>query len=193
MTVQITKIVKRFEDSIKSILHSEKSVIEKTVALRIFARKIASNYYDLMHYRTIEEFFRDYTSGKNPISQLEGDGIVSGEILILKKCPMAPLFDDFKTNGAFPDYWSSLPQEFMAEMKNEAILHPLCIVHQSFRDELAKQIPKGMSFVQSVAVACRSGANGKVVYSRFGMQLAGTTKQEIDVAIDGMACAFYVQ
>ena len=57
----------------------------------------------------------------------------------------------------------------MKTMKNEAILHPLCIVHQSFRDELAKKIPKGASFVHSIAVACRSGANGKVVFNEFGL------------------------
>ncbi|MEE9524962.1 MAG: hypothetical protein V3V59_09485 [Thermodesulfovibrionales bacterium] len=55
------------------------------------------------------------------------------------------------------------------------------------------KIPKGNSFVHSIAVACRSGANGKVVYSDFGPGLSGKTWEEISGAIDGKACAFYVR
>jgi len=193
MAAELTNIVKKYEDEIKAVLSAEKTIIEKTVALRLFARRIASGYSDLMHYDTIDDFFSDYKAGKYPVSKLEGEGVMVGDILFLKKCPMAPLLEDFKIDGSFPGYWSSLPQEFMADMKNEAILHPLCIVHQSFRDQLTKQIPKGISFLHSVAVACRSGSNGKVVYSNFGMQMAEATVEEIDTAIDGMACAFYVK
>ncbi|UCG78606.1 MAG: hypothetical protein JSV21_01860 [Nitrospirota bacterium] len=193
MASELTRIVKHYESRIRSILSSDKTVIEKTVELRIFAREIASKYFERMHYKNIDDFYFDYKNGRSPITALEGEGIVAGEILILKKCPMAALLNDFKVEDSFPDYWTSLPIEFMEKMKNEAILHPLCIVHQSFRDELAKQIPKGASFVHSIAVACRSGANGKVVYSEFGIMMSGVTKDEIDRHIDGMACAFYVK
>lgn len=190
---QLTRIVKKRGDEFKKILSNGATVVEKTVTLRRMARQIAADYFDKMHYSNIDEFYREYMAGKSPIIDLEGAGEVHDDILILNKCPMAPLFGEFKEDGEFPAYWSKLPQEFMAEFKNESILHPLCIVHQSFRDELAKKIPKGNSFVHSVAVACRSGSNGKIVYSKFGIELSGKTKEEINKVIDGKACAFYVR
>lgn len=193
MSAELTLIVKQYKDEIRSLLASGKTAVEKAVALRMFARKIASMHEDTMHYSSISEFIGDYERGKCPISRLEGEGIIVGDLFILKKCPMSPLFPDFKDNGSFPDYWSSLPGEFMSQMKSEAILHPLCIVHQSFRDELAKRIPKGSSFVHSIAVACRSGSNGEVVYNKFGLQFSSLSKEQVAEAINGMACAFYVQ
>jgi hypothetical protein len=190
---QLTTIVKKRSSEFKKILSNGATVVEKTVTLRRMARKIAADYFDKMHYNDIDEFYKEYMEGKSPIIELEGEGVVHDDILILNKCPMAPLFGEFKEDGEFPAYWSKLPQEFMSQFKNESILHPLCIVHQSFRDELAKKIPKGNSFVHSIAVACRSGANGKVVYSDFGIGLSGKTKEEINEAIDGKACAFYVR
>lgn len=193
MVAELTHIIKQRQKEFKSVLSSNSSIVEKTVILRRMARKIASEHFDKMHYSNIDEFYAEYAEGRSPISDMEGEGIVYNDVIILKKCPMAPLFDDFKINGRFPDYWSVLPDQFMKEFKNESILHPLCIIHQSFRDELAKKIPKGNSFVHSVAVACRSGANGKVVYSDFGLQISGKSKEEIYDAIGGMACAFYVR
>lgn len=193
MAAELTRIVKKHQDDYKAVFSSNSSIVEKTVTLRRMARKIALGYSDRMHYNDIDQFYEEYKEGRSPISALEGEGVVHDEVLILKECPMAPLFDEFKDNGGFPEYWKTLPQEFMNEFKNESILHPLCIVHQSFRDELAKKIPKGNSFVHSIAVACRSGANGKVVYSDFGLQMAGKAKEEINEAINGMACAFYVR
>ncbi|UCG77504.1 MAG: hypothetical protein JSV21_07935 [Nitrospirota bacterium] len=193
MPSELTRIVKERQNEFKSVLSSNSSTVEKTVTLRRMARGIASDYFDEMHYANIEEFYNDYRAGRSAISDLEGKGVVHGDVLILNNCPMAPLFGDFKDNGDFPGYWSELPQSFMREFKNESILHPLCIVHQSFRDELAKKIPKGNSFVHSVAVACRSGSNGKVVFSEFGLQLSGRSREEIQEAIDGKACAFYVR
>lgn len=193
MSAELTRIVKQYRDEIRSLLSSNRTAVEKAVALRMFARKIASMHEDTMHYTNINEFIQDYERGRCPISRLEGEGQIVGDLFILKKCPMAPLFQDFKDNGSFPEYWTSLPGEFMSQMKNEAILHPLCIVHQSFRDELAKKIPKGSSFVHSIAVACRSGSNGAVVYNEFGMQFSSLSKEQVAEAINGMACAFYVQ
>jgi len=193
MAAELTKIVRRLEGKFKTILSSDSTIVEKTVSLRRMARQIASEYFDRIHYRDIDEFYQAYAEGRAPIIALEGEGEVVDELLILKSCPMAPLFEDFKENGSFPDYWTRLPEEFMSEFRNEAILHPLCIVHQSFRDELAKKIPKGRSFVHSVAVACRSGANNKVVYSEFGLELSGKTREEVARAIEGRACAFYVR
>jgi len=193
MHAELTMIVKQYESEIKTLLSSGRTAVEKAVALRMFARKIASMHGDQMHYTDIDQFLEDYKQGRCPISKLEGEGAVVGDLFILKKCPMAPLFPDFKDNGSFPDYWSSLPEEYMKQMRNEAILHPLCIVHQAFRDELAKMIPKGTSFVHSIAVACRSGGNGKVVFNNFGLQFTTLTKEQVHEAINGMACAFYVQ
>ncbi len=193
MRSELTIVVKKHGKIIKGILASQGSIVEKTVALRTFARKIAAGYKDLMHYSDISDFYKDYAAGNCPISKLEGEGVVQDELLFLRSCPMAPLFSDYKVDGDFPEYWKSMPREFMGTMKNEAVLHPLCIVHQSFRDELAKKIPKGASFVHSIAVACRSGSSGQVVFNDFGLRIANRSREQIAQEIDGLACAFYVR
>lgn len=192
MSAKLTGIVRDIQGEVKSVLASQSTVVEKTVVLRRIARKVASDYFDAMHYQDVHAFFDEYDKGRTPLTELEGEGVRFDDLIILRQCPMVQLFDDFQENKRFPDYWGQIPQEFMNHFKNEAILHPLCIVHQSFRDELSKKIPKGKSFVHSVAVACRSG-NGKVVYSDFGLHLSNKRKDDVGKIIDGMACAFHVR
>lgn len=187
-----TQLVRKHKKEIKNLLGSNINVVEKVVKLRMLARDLARNYFNIIQYNNIEEFQKDYDQERSPLVELEGPGIRYGDLIILKNCPSVPLFDDFKENGSFPDYWTDLPKEFMDKFRNEAILHPLCIVHQTFRDLLASQIPKGKGVVHSIAVACRSGT-GKVVYSEFGMMTSGVKKDELDRLINGFACAFQVR
>ncbi len=186
-----TKLIRERKDKIKEIMESESDIVEKVVILRRLAREIAKNYFKIINYQNLDEFYADYESGKSALVELEGTGFREKDIIILNKCPSVPLFEDFKENGEFPDYWTKLPQQYMDTFKNEAILQPLCIVHQTFRDLLASQIPKGRGVVHSIGVACRSGT-GKVVYSDFGLSTSTVTKEEIDTAIDGFACAFHL-
>ncbi len=190
--VLFTQLVRKHEKEIKDILSSDLDVVEKVVKLRMLARELARNYFNIIKYNDIEEFHQDYDRNNSPLVELEGEGLRYGDLIILKNCPSVPLFEDFKEEGEFPSYWTDLPQEFMERLKNEAILHPLCIVHQTFRDLLASQIPKGKGVVHSIAVACRSGT-GKVVYSEFGMMTSGVKKEELDRLINGFACAFQVR
>ncbi len=187
-----TQLVRKHEKEIKDILGSDINVVEKVVKLRMLARDLARQYFNIIKYNNIDEFQKEYDNDQSPLVELEGPGIRYGDLIILKHCPSVPLFEDFKEDGKFPDYWQDLPREFMEQFKNEAILHPLCIVHQTFRDLLASQIPKGKGVVHSIAVACRSGA-GKIVYSEFGMMTSGVKKEELDKLINGFACAFQVR
>lgn len=191
---EIAKIIKKREQEIKTILSSsDNDIAGKTVLLRKLGREIAHSFVGTSAYKTLEDFFSAYDKGEAPLTKLEGEGIRHNDIIILKDCPMQPLFEDFKEGAEYPEYWKNVPEQFMTAFKNEAILHPLCIVHQKFRDELAAKIPKGMSFVHSTAVACRSMSSGKIVYSKSGMNLAGKKEEEIKKIIDGLACAFQVR
>ncbi len=186
-----TKLIREKKDKIKTILESDSDIVEKVVMMRRLAREIARNYFNIVNYKSLDEFYTDYENGKSPLVELEGTGFREKDLIILNKCPSVALFEDFKIDGEFPEYWTKLPQEYMDKFKNEAILQPLCIVHQTFRDLLASQIPKGRGVVHSVGVACRSGA-GKVVYSKFGLSTSTATKEDIDRVIDGYACAFHL-
>jgi len=190
-----TKVIRERIGEIKGILESKNfSVAEKVSRLRSIAREIAHNYFEYMPYTSLEEFYNDYDRKNSPLSKLEGPGMRYGDLIILKNCPSVPLFDYFKEeDGKFPDYWKTLPEEFMRLFENEAILHPLCIVHQAFRDILASHIPKGSGVVHSIAVACRSTTTGKIVYSQFGLKLANRTKRDVEKKIEGFACAFLVR
>lgn len=191
---EITKIIKNREREVKNILSSKDTdIVTKTVLLRRLAREIAEAFVGRMSYKTLEDFFEAYDKGESPLIQLEGEGIRHDDIIILKDCPMSPLFEDFKEGADFPDYWKTVPEQYMETFKNEALLHPLCIVHQRCRDELAAKVPKGKSFVHSIAIACRSMSSGKIVYSSSGLHLSGRTEDEIQRLIDGMACAFQVR
>lgn len=186
-----TRLIRERKDEIRDILGSESDIVEKVVMLRRLARGIAKKHFNINNYQNLDEFYTDYESGRSPLVELEGAGFKDNNLIILKKCPAVALFEDFKIDEEFPDYWTTLPQEYMDKFKNEAILHPLCIVHQTFRDLLASQIPKGRGVVHSIGVACRSGS-GKVVYSNFGLSTSSLTKAEVDKIIDGFACAFHL-
>ncbi len=187
-----TRLVRERKEDIKKILGSESDIVEKVVMLRRFAREIARKYFNIINYENIEDLYKDYESGKSPLVELEGTGFREKDLIILNECPSVPLFPEFKVDDEFPDYWTKIPQQYMDKFKNEAILHPLCVVHQTFRDLLASQIPKGRGVVHSIGVACRSGATGKVVYSDFGLCSTVATKEEIEKVIDGFACAFHL-
>jgi len=189
-----TEVIKQRHEEIKALLSREDIDIPlKTSRLRIIAREIASKLTGNNGYLNIDEFFEGYDKGISPIISLEGEGIRYGEIIVLKDCPSVPVFELFKDGNGFPDYWKKIPEEYMHTFKNEAILHPLCIIHQRFRDELASKIRKGDSVVHSVAVACRSTTSGKIVYSRFGLEMSGLDTKAIERIIEGRACAFLVK
>ena len=191
---EITNIVRKRQQEIKKILAStELSTADKSLMLRKIAKEIAESFAGNVRYKSIEEFNEAYDKGDAPLIKLEGEGIRHNDIIILKSCPMVPVFGEFKEGDDFPDYWKTLPQQYIAISKNEAILQPLCIVHQICRDILASKIPKGKYVVHSIAVACRSMANGKVVYSKFGLKLSDMTEADINKLIDGKACAFLVK
>lgn len=187
-----TRLMREKKDDIHKILGSDSDIVEKVVILRRMAREIAKKYFTIINYKNLAHFHNDYVAGNSPLTELEGPGFLSRDLTILKSCPSATLFDDFKVNGDFPDYWTKIPQQFMEKFRNESILHPLCIVHQTFRDQLTGRIPKGNGVVHSIAVACRSGT-GKVVYSDHGLYHARMTRDDIDRVIDGYACAFQLR
>ncbi len=190
----ITDIVKKQKEKIEEILsRHDLDIALKTAMLRLLARQIADGLARDNGYHSINEFFEEYDKGTSPIIKLEGEGVRYGKVIVLKDCPMVPVFKIFKKGTDFPEYWKRIPEEYMTKFKNEAILHPLCIIHQKFRDELASRIKKGNSVVHSVAVACRSTTSGKIVYSEFGLQMADMGKEAINLIINGRACAFVVK
>lgn len=193
---KLTDIVKREADKIKDILYSDKvTIVGKTIALKELGRKIAEEIYT-QQYNSLEEFYTEYDKGTDPVQQLEGRGVRKGDLVILDDCPVAGLHDSaielFMEGGKFPPEWDAIVEEYKQVFKNEAILHPLCIVHQRIREELAKKIPKGPSYVHATEVACRSMKTGKVVLSDWGMQLSGETKEELEKLIDRKACIYYI-
>jgi len=193
---KLTDIVKRDADKIKEILYSDKlTIVGKTIALKELGRQIAEELYT-EQYKSLEEFYEAYDKGKDPMQDLEGKGMRKGDLVILEDCPVAglrdPAIDLFKQAGRFPPEWEAIVDEYKQVFKNDAILHPLCIVHQRIREELAKKIPKGKSFVHATEVACRSMSTGKVVYSDWGIQLSGETKEEIEKLIDNKACIYFI-
>ncbi len=187
-----TRLIREQKEKFKTVFEANSDIVEKVVTLRRMARQIAKDYFNIINYQNIDDFYKDYEAGKSPLVELEGAGFRERDIIILNDCPSAPLFEEFKENGEFPEYWARIPQEYMDKFKNEAILHPLCVVHQTFRDLLASQIPKGRGVLHSVGVACRSGATGKVVYSDFGLTTTTVKREEIAEVIDGYACAFHL-
>ena len=188
----ITSFVRREKEQISRILRDPAlHITEKASYLRRLARKNAEAYAGRMDFRDLEDFEKQYDQGNTPLTYLEGPGFRVGDLFVLKQCPIAPLFSEFRENGEFPEYWDRLSREYLGQYGKEAILHPLCIVHQTFRDQLTGRIRKGEHFVHSVTVGCRSGATGKIVHSSYGLGVSKLTEQEVDAALEGHACAFF--
>ncbi|MBI5142331.1 MAG: hypothetical protein HZA20_09120 [Nitrospirae bacterium] len=189
----ITIFVRENKDEIERILSSnDLTIVEKASSLRRMARKFAeANISHRMSYRDLEDFKAHYDRGGTPLDQIEGPGFRKGEMFILKSCPMVPVFSIFKKNGEFPEFWTSVTAEFLKRFGNEAILHPLCILHQTFRDQLSARIPKGAHFVHSITVSCRSTSTGKIIHSNYGLAVSGISIPDAEEAIKGWACMFY--
>jgi len=188
----ITSFVRQNKEQIRRILEDPGlHITEKTTYLRRLARTTADVYAGRMDFRDLEDFEQQYDLGNTPLTYLEGPGFRVGDLFVLKHCPIAPLFSEFKENGSFPEYWDRVSDEFMRQYGKEAILHPLCIVHQTFRDQLTSRLRKGEHFVHSVTVACRSGATGKILHSSYGIGVAKLPEQEVDAALERHACAFF--
>jgi len=193
---KLSEIVEREAGKIKDIIYSDKlTIVGKTIALKELGRKIAEEIYT-QQFRSLEEFYEAYDRGGDPMQQLEGKGTRKGDLIILDDCPVAGLkehpIDLFKEGEQYPPSWDAIVEEYKQVFKNDAVLHPLCIVHQRIREELAKKIPKGDSFVHATEVACRSMTTGKVAYSDWGMQLSGETKEEVEKLIDKKACIYFI-
>jgi len=188
----ITTFVRENADRIRRILaDSSLDIVEKATMLRSIARRRAAEDIESMSYGSLDEFEEHYDRGETPLTRLEGPGFRKGDLFILKSCPMVPVFGEFRENGGFPDFWTETTQSYMARFGNSAILHPLCIFHQTFRDQLTARIPKGDHYVHSITVACRSGANGKIVYCPHGLEVSGLDVPTVEDLIRGWACAFY--
>ncbi len=194
---KLSDIVEREAAKIKEILYSDKlTIVGKTIALKELGRKIAEEIYT-EQFKSLEDFYEAYDRGGDPMQQLEGKGERKGDLIILEDCPVAGLKDHpidlFQDEGKFPPAWDAIVEEYKQVFKNDAILHPLCIVHQRIREELAKKIPKEKgTYVHATEVACRSMTNGKVVYSEWGLQLSGETREEIEKLIDKKACIYFI-
>ncbi len=188
----LARLVRDVEDRVRKTLESGADVVEKTIMLRKLAREIAKERADAINYRGIEEFKRDYELGRSPLIELEGPGIMYNDIVVLKRCTMASVMEDFMVDGRFPEHWSRLPSEYMKKFEKEAILHPLCILHQTFRDQLVSNIPKAEGVAHSLVIACRSEA-GRIVYSRLGLSVAKISREKVEALVEGLACAFYVR
>lgn len=193
---KLSEIVEREAEKIKDILYSDKlTIVGKTIALKELGRKIAEEIYT-QQFRSLDEFYEAYDQNTDPMQELEGKGIRKGDLIILEDCPVAGLkehpIDLFKTGNRFPPEWDAIVEEYKQVFKNDAILHPLCIVHQRIREELAKKIPKGDSYMHATEVACRSMTSGKVAFSDWGLQLSGETKEEVEKLIDKKACVYFI-
>ena len=188
----ITQFVREQAGRIRGILEDPKlDVVEKSSMLRSIARRRAAGDLESMNFESLEDFEARYDKGDTPLTRLEGPGFRAGDLFILKSCPMVPVFGEFKDNGAFPPFWTGVTEEYMGRFGNEAILHPLCIVHQTFRDQLTSRIPKGKNFVHSITVACRSAANGNIVHCPHGLDVAQMSPEDVDPLLEGYACAFF--
>jgi hypothetical protein len=193
---KLSDLVRERAGKIKEILYSEKlSIVGKTIALKELGRQLAEELYS-KDYKTVDDFYADYDGSRDPMQVLEGKGERMGDLIILEDCPVAGLkecpINLFQEDGKYPPEWKAIMDEYKQVFKNDAILHPLCIVHQRIREELAKKIPKGKSNVQATEVACRSMIDGKIVFSDYGLQLSGKTKEEVEKLIEGKACIYII-
>ena len=124
----ITAFVRENKDKIHRILSDDDlDIVEKTTLLRRMAREIADKYGPSMQYRDLEDFESHYDRGETPLTKLEGDGFRVGELFVLKKCPMVPVFGEFKNNGEFPPYWSSPGMEFCTGFCGDVVSRVPCV------------------------------------------------------------------
>ena len=127
------------------------------------------------------------------MEEFEGESIHDGDLRILKKCPMVPTLNIImKENLAqtgkeeLPVFYREIVEKFIGQHPDEAaVLHPLCIVHQSMRDIISSE-----KRCLARQIACRSEATGKVVFAKNGLSLANLTENQARDKIDVYACMY---
>lgn len=124
------------------------------------------------------------------IEALEGEVIHKGDLRILPLCPMTPLLKAImeRYRGKLPDSFHRIVESYRERHPQQAaVLHPLCIVHQTIRKTF------GMAHDEYFEeVACRSLSSAEVVISEQGLVMSGLTEDEAREIIKDAACLYFV-
>ena len=130
------------------------------------------------------------------LEELEGEATDAENLKALLDCPMTNVLKEIKKvneeltgENAFPDFYKDIVDEYKKKYPDDAaILHPLCIVHQSIRKTFGKI--HGQEIQQ---VACRAMATGDVVYSKKGLGANGISEEKAKEMLEGKACLYHVK
>ncbi len=124
------------------------------------------------------------------VEALEGKVIHEGDLRILPHCPMSPLLDKIKElhGGRLPESFPKIVEAYrQRHPQAAAVLHPLCIVHQTIRKTF------GMAHDEYFEeVACRSESSGEVAVSEQGLVMSGLSEEQAKEIVRDAACLYFV-
>lgn len=127
------------------------------------------------------------------LEDLEGQSVKNGDCSILINCPMTKLLKEIKQTNEELTGINELPLFYKEVIANyiklhpgeEAILHPLCIVHQIIRKNIGK-----VNNLAIQQVACRSMETGKVVIAKNGIKKCQFLEKDVTHLLAQNACLY---
>jgi len=129
---------------------------------------------------TIEKLM-DYELGEDNFIIISGDKLniePKLKIIILKICPFTM---SYKNIPKWNDNTMKLVDQYNS-LKMGAALHPICIIHQTIRNEL-----------KAYTVACRSALTNKIVYNDKILEKYNLDKEKIYELIKSNACVYIIE
>lgn len=171
------------------------SLIEKNVSLEFITRVLSPErklipalIFDLKEkglelageipqekYRSMQEFFNAHDLGHSGFAALEGRGMRFGNIFSLTSCPFHPmkLFLLNHTTKRLPAFYEAVEDAYNKVYDGKtAIMNPLCILHQTARRAVARNISIGGSPLVYRHIASRSELTGKRIFADEGIAIA---------------------
>jgi hypothetical protein len=177
-------------DSITTMMGPDmiKGILQR-VGEQIATDLISGYGEESLHVNKIE----DLLSNDNPLNFLDDTLFIKEEkLFILEKCPFAQVLEDYlNITGKIPDILKEITKIYNEEGLGWAV-SPYCIIHQTFRNEIANHILIGGKKVHLYQIGCKS-RSGDITWSEENLTISSFNKSLVLTELQKNSCSFIIQ
>ncbi|MGV9205588.1 MAG: hypothetical protein ACOC44_16370 [Promethearchaeia archaeon] len=137
----------------------------------------------------------DLANTENPLTYFDDTLTLDeneSQLFILEKCPFLELLDGYKdVAGNLPETFSNITESYNEEGLGYAV-SPFCIIHQTYRDQIAEHIKIDGESVELLQLGCKA-ASGDIKYAPENLEKTSKEELEIEKKLEKRACAYSIQ
>lgn len=130
---------------------------------------------------------------KNPLNFFDDTlGISDGKLFILEKCPFLNVLLDFlDLHDGMTEVMNAITKSYNADGNGYAV-SPFCVVHQTFRSEIAKHIKVNGKPVELMQLGCRA-YSGKIEFAKPNLDKLGMDEATVDSNLKDKSCMYTIK